>query len=334
MWMLVVAAMVFAAVAAGCAAPEESQQDGGGSGGGDQASQEGNEEQRVQGDEAELALVTINLEALFFTEMVGGAEQAAEEANASLTVFNANDDPAAQNNAIQNYIEQGVDGIMVVSIDTEGIQPAIEDAEEAGIPVVAIDAIVDNPAVDAQIGVDNSDAAAQMGEYFNEWASDQGIESAQLGIVSALNSTIQIEREDAFEETVKEAGHEIVQVVDGQNQQEQAQQAAENLFTANPNMDAVYSTGEPALIGTVAAARSQDAQSVTQFGWDLSAQAIRGIDDGFVEAVVQQNPRAEGETAVEFSMDLINGNEVPDTENIPIAIVTDENVDEYRELFE
>lgn len=332
--MLVVAAMVFAAVAAGCAAPEESQQDGGGSGGGDQASQEGNEEQRVQGDEAELALVTINLEALFFTEMVGGAEQAAEEANASLTVFNANDDPAAQNNAIQNYIEQGVDGIMVVSIDTEGIQPAIEDAEEAGIPVVAIDAIVDNPAVDAQIGVDNSDAAAQMGEYFNEWASDQGIESAQLGIVSALNSTIQIEREDAFEETVKEAGHEIVQVVDGQNQQEQAQQAAENLFTANPNMDAVYSTGEPALIGTVAAARSQDAQSVTQFGWDLSAQAIRGIDDGFVEAVVQQNPRAEGETAVEFSMDLINGNEVPDTENIPIAIVTDENVDQYRELFE
>lgn len=332
--MLVVAAMVFAAVTAGCAAPEESQQDGGGSGGGDQASQEGNEEQRVQGDEAELALVTINLEALFFTEMVGGAEQAAEEANASLTVFNANDDPAAQNNAIQNYIEQGVDGIIVVSIDTEGIQPAIEDAEEAGIPVVAIDAIVDNPAVDAQIGVDNSDAAAQMGEYFNEWAANQNLESAQVGIVSALNSTIQITREDAFEETIQEAGHEIVQVVDGQNQQEQAQQAAENLFTANPNMDAVYSTGEPALIGTVAAARSQDAQDVTQFGWDLSAQAIRGIDDGFVEAVVQQNPRAEGETAVEFSMDLINGNEVPDTENIPIAIVTDENVDQYRELFE
>lgn len=125
-----------------------------------------------------------------------------------------------------------------------------------------------------------------------------------------------------------------MQVVDGQNQQEQAQQAAENLFTANPNMDAVYSTGEPALIGTVAAARSQDATGVAQFGWDLSAQAIRGMDDGFVEAVVQQNPRAEGETAVEFSMDLINGNEVPDTENIPIAIVTDENVDEYRELFE
>ncbi|WP_053057591.1 substrate-binding domain-containing protein [Rubrobacter aplysinae] len=334
LWTLVAVAALFAAVVgAGCAAPPESQ-DEGGSGGGDQASQEGDEEQRVQGDGPEIAMVTINLEALFFTEMVAGAEQAAEEANASLTVFNANDEPAAQNNAIQNYVEQGVDAITVVAIDTEGIQPAIEDAEEAGIPVVAIDAVVDNPAVDAQIGVDNSDAAAQMGSYFNDWAEEQDIESAQIGLVSALNSTIQITREDAFEETVQEAGHEIVQVVDGENQQEQAQQAAENLFTANPNMDAVYSTGEPALIGTVAAARSQDATGIPQFGWDLSAQAIRGIDDGFVEAVVQQDPRAEGETAVQFSVDLVQGNEVPETENIPITIATDENVDQFRSLFE
>lgn len=330
--MMVVAALFAALVGAGCAAPPQNQEEGGSGGG--QAEQGGSEEQRVQGEGPELALVTINLEALFFTEMVAGAEQAAKEAGASLTVFNANDEPAAQNNAIQNYIEQGVDGIMVVSIDTEGIQPAIEDAEEAGIPVVAIDAVVDNPAVDAQIGVDNSDAAAQMGSYFNDWAENQGLESAQVGIVSALNSTIQITREDAFERTIKDAGHEIVQVVDGENQQEQAQQAAENLFTANPNMDAVYSTGEPALIGTVAAARSQDATGVTQFGWDLSEQAIQGIDDGFVEAVVQQNPRAEGKTAVEFSVDLINGNEVPETENIPITIVTDENVDQFRSLFE
>jgi len=333
-WTLALTAALFAALAAaGCAAPPESQGEDGSSGGG-QAEQGGSEEQRVQGEGPELALVTINLEALFFTEMVDGAEQAAQEADASLTVFNANDEPAAQNNAIQNYIEQGVDGIMVVAIDTEGIQPAIEDADEAGIPVVAIDAVVDNPAVDAQIGVDNADAAAQMGSYFNDWAEEQGLESSQVGLVSALNSTIQITREDSFESTIQDAGHEIVQVVDGENQQEQAQQAAENLFTANPNMDAVYSTGEPALIGTVAAARSQDATGVTQFGWDLSAQAIRGIDDGFVEAVVQQDPRTEGETAVEFSVDLVQGNEVPETENIPITIVTDENVDQFRSLFE
>ncbi len=331
-WLLVATGLLFAAMMVGaCAVPEDQQAENGEG----QEQAEGGEEQRVEGEEADLALVTINLEALFFTEMVRGAEEAAEEANASLTVFNANDDPAAQNNAIQNYIEQDIDGLMVVAIDTEGIRPALEDAAEASIPVVAIDAIVDSPAVDVQVGVDNAEAGAEMGEFFNEWTTDEGLDSARIGIVGALNSTIQIERQDSFEETVQGAGHEIIQVVDGQNQQEQAQEAAENLFTANPDMDAVYATGEPALIGSVAAARSQGVTEDTSlFGWDLSEQAIGGIDDGFVDGVVQQDPLTEGEEAVAATMSLIGGENVQETIDVPIAIVTEENVGEYREIFE
>lgn len=314
----------------GCAVPEDQRGDGGGS----QGSQQGSE-QVAEGDAADLALVTINLEAVFFTEMVEGAEQAAEEANASLSVLNANDDPAAQSNAIENLVQQEVDGIMVVAIDVEGIRPALEEAADAGIPVVAIDAIVDSPAVDVQVGVDNADAAEQMGRFFNDWAEREGIDSARIGIVGALNSFIQIERQDAFEATVREAGHEILQVVDGQNQQEEAQQAAENLFTANPDMDAVYATGEPAMIGAVAAARSQGATERTSlFGWDLSEQAIDGIDDGFTVGVVQQDPRTEGVRAVESIMQLRDDQQVESPIYVPITIATEENVDGFRELFE
>jgi ribose transport system substrate-binding protein len=328
--VMILAALV-AALLLGCAVPQEQQDQGGGGG----AEQQGGEEEVAEGKEADLALVTINLEAVFFTEMVEGAKEAAKEANASLSVFNANDDPAAQNNAIENYVQQGVDGLMVVAIDVEGIRPAIEKAADKGIPVVAIDAIVESPAVDVQVGVDNADAARQMGDFFNDWAQKEGIDSAKIGIVGALNSFIQIERQDAFEETVKEAGHEIVQVVDGRNQQEEAQKAAENLFTANPDMDAVYATGEPAMIGAVAAARSQGMTERTSlFGWDLSEQAIGGIDDGFVIGIVQQDPRTEGVTAVESVMKLNNNKEVQDTIYIPITIVTEQNVDQYRELFE
>jgi ribose transport system substrate-binding protein len=328
--VMVIAALV-AALLLGCAVPQEQQEQGGGGG----AEQQGGEKEVAEGKAADLALVTINLEAVFFTEMVEGAKEAAKEANASLSVFNANDDPAAQNNAIENYVQQGVDGLMVVAIDVEGIRPAIEKAADKGIPVVAIDAIVKSPAVDVQVGVDNADAARQMGDFFNDWAEREGIDSARIGVVGALNSFIQIERQDAFEETVKEAGHEIVQVVDGRNQQEEAQKAAENLFTANPDMDAVYATGEPAMIGAVAAARSQGMTERTSlFGWDLSKQAIGGIDDGFVIGIVQQDPRTEGVRAVESVMKLINNKEVQDTIYIPITIVTEQNVDQYRELFE
>ena len=332
--MVVVAISLLSAAAfAGCAVPEQ-QDDGGGGGGEDQAAQQ-ESQQVAKGEAADLALVTINLEAVFFTEMVEGAEEAARDANASLSVLNANDDPAAQNNAIENLVQQKVDGIMVVAIDVEGIRPALEEAADAGIPVVAIDAIVDSPAVDVQVGVDNADAAEQMGQFFNDWAEQEGIEAAQIGIVGALNSFIQIDRQDAFEATVRDAGHEIVQVVDGQNQQEEAQQAAENLFTANPNLNAVYATGEPAMIGAVAAARSQGATERTSlFGWDLSEQAIGGIDDGFVVGVVQQDPRTEGVRAVESIMQLMDDEQVQSPIYVPITIATQDNVDEFRGLFQ
>lgn len=332
-WKILALIVALLLIGAGCGS---ASQQGSGQTGGDQQDQQGGQtEQVVEGEKADLALVTINLEALFFTQMVEGAKQTAEEANASLSVFNANDDPAAQNRAIENYIQQGVDGLMVVAIDVEGIRPAIQSAEEAGIPVVAIDAIVDSPAVDVQVGVDNKEAARQLGEFFNEWASEQGIDSASTGVVGALNSFIQIQRQEGFTNAVTDAGHEIVQVVDGKNQQAEAQRAAETLFTANPNMDAAYATGEPALIGLVAAARSQGmTERVSLFGWDLSQQAIAGIDEGFVVAVVQQHPEREGKRAVEALMKLIDGEDVPRTISIPTTIVTQENVDEFRGLFE
>ena len=115
--------------------------------------------------EKTFALVQINQQALFFNEMNRGAEEAAEAAGVKLVIFNANNDPAAQNSAIETYIQDGIDGLAVVAIDVNGIMPAVEQAAAAGIPVVAI---VDTNA--SPDGVDyvipgNDDAARAIALY-------------------------------------------------------------------------------------------------------------------------------------------------------------------------
>ena len=55
-------------------------------------------------------------------------------------------------------------GIAVVAIDVNGIMPAVNQAADAGIPVVAIDAILPEGPQKAQIGVDNAEAGAMMGD--------------------------------------------------------------------------------------------------------------------------------------------------------------------------
>jgi ribose transport system substrate-binding protein len=281
------------------------------------------------------ALVQINQQALFFNQMNEGAEAAAEAAGAELLIFNANNDPAAQNSAIETYITEGVDGIIVVAIDVNGIMPAVIQADEAGIPVVAVDAILPDGPQKAQIGVDNADAGAQIGQYFVDFVAASG-GAAKVGIVGALNSFIQNVRQEGFEGALAGVdGIEVAGVVDGQNVQDIALGAAENLMTANPDMTAIYATGEPALLGAVAAVESQGRQAdVGVFGWDLTASAVAGIDAGYVKAVVQQDPAGMGAAAVDALDTISGGGTVEPVISVPITIVTKENVDSYRSMFQ
>lgn len=280
------------------------------------------------------ALVQINQQALFFNDMNAGAQAAADAAGDTLVIFNANNDPAAQNSAIETYIQEGVDGIIAVAIDVNGIMPAVQQADEAGIPVVAIDAILPEGPQKAQIGVDNAQAGADMAAYFLDYVAANG-GSAKLGVVGALNSFIQNVRQKGFEDVVAEApGVTMAGVVDGQNVQDTALAAAENLITGNPDLTAIYATGEPALMGAIAAVESQGKQDTVKiFGWDLTAQAISGIDAGYVVAVVQQDPAGMGAAAVEALGKITAGETVEQNLSVPITIVTKENVEPYRAVF-
>lgn len=281
------------------------------------------------------ALIQINQQALFFTQMNEGAQKAADAAGANLVIFNANNDPAAQNNAIETYIQQKVNGLIVVAIDTNGIMPAVKAADAAGIPVVAIDAILPAGPQKAQIGVDNEGAGKLIGEHFVKYVNDQMGGKAKLGIVGALNSTIQNVRQKGFEAVVKTAsGVTMAGVVDGRNTQDAALAAAENLITANPDLSAIYATGEPALLGAVAAVESQGKQGqIKVVGWDLTASAIKGIDAGYVVGVIQQDPAGMGATAVATLAKIHSGGTVEKTIAVPVTIVTKDNVEPYRAVF-
>lgn len=282
------------------------------------------------------ALVQINQQALFFNQMNEGATAAAEAQGDELVIFNANNDPAAQNSAVETYIAQGVDGIVVVAIDVNGIMPAVQQAVDAGIPVVAVDAVLPEGPQAAQVGVDNMEAGGMIGDYFVDYVESEMGGTATVGIVGALNSAIQNIRQDGFEASIEGVdGITVAGVVDGQNVQDIALSAAENLITANPNLDAIYATGEPALLGAIAAVESQGRQDDIQvFGWDLTAQAIRGIDQGYVEAVIQQDPAEMGATAVRILGDLAGGGSTEANVSVPVTIVTTENVDDFRSIFE
>jgi ribose transport system substrate-binding protein len=280
-------------------------------------------------------LVTINQQALFFNQMNSGAKDAAAKAGVKLVIFDPNNDPAKQNDAIDDYIQQKVNGLIVVAIDVNGIMPAVKKAAAAGIPVVAVDAILPPGPQKAQIGVDNVEGGASIARYLIDAVDKDMGGKAQLGIVGALNSFIQNQRQKGFEDALKAApGIKVVQVVDGRNIQDNAMSVSETLLTANPDLNAIYATGEPALIGAIRAVESQGRTgNVKIVGWDLSPAAIKGLDQGYVIGVVQQDPSLMGAAAVDALVTINKGGTVPPKINTKLTIVTKANVDQYRAMF-
>lgn len=278
------------------------------------------------GDSCTIGMTQINQTAVFFTQMNEGAQAAADEVGCELVIANANNDSARQSSDIENFVSQDVDGIIVVAIDVNGVKPAVEAAQAQGIPVVAIDAELEG--VETFVGVDNEAAGAEAGQ----WVVDEGLaEGARYGVVDAKNSFIQNQREDSFRKVVDAAGAIYTQSVNGDNVQETAANAAQDLVTAQPDLDFIYTTGEPATVGAVAALEGNTDTVI--IGWDLTKEVIAGIDSGLVRAVIQQDPYQEGVEALHEMKAILDGAEPKGFIPVPITIVTTENVDEYREIF-
>ena len=314
------AAAVFSLTLAGCAAEAE------------EPATEAPAEETATTEEAAAAdcvigMVQINQTAAFFTEMNRGAEEAAAEVGCELTIANANNDSAKQASDIENFITQGVTGLIVVAIDVNGVLPGVQAAMEAGIKVVAVDAKLEDGAYDTFVGVDNEKAGAEIGQ----WVVDNGYAEGSYGVVGAKNSFIQNQREDAFKAVVDAAGATFTQSVSGDNVQEQAADAATNLVTAQPDLSFIYTTGEPATVGVVAALGENSSTKV--IGWDLTREVIAGLDSGTVVAVVQQDPYQEGIEAVKEIFALLGGATAKGFIDVPIAIVTVDSVEPYRAIF-
>jgi len=292
---------------------------------------DGTGESADESSDCTIGFSIINQQDIFFTQMVDGAKEKADDLGCELKVANADNDPTAQSSDIERLVTQQVDGLIVNPIDVDGSLPAIDDARDFNVPIVSIDTNIGEEHYDSFVGVDNGEAAKEFAEYMLEKGFGDG---TAYGTIEARISEIQNRRVDEFRSVVDEAGANFVQAVDGENQNEQAATAATDLLTAQSELDYIYTSGTPATLGAVSALEDMDDPDTKVIGWDLTEEIIQGIDDGLVEAIVQQNAHKEGESAVEELHSILNGEDPQGEILIPIDIVTQENVDDFRSIYE
>jgi len=269
----------------------------------------------AQTDEIVIGLITKTETNPFFVKMREGAQAKADELGVKLlTAAGSFDgDNESQVTAMENMINAGVKGILLVPSDTKAIVPSIEKARAAGVLVIALDTPTDpEDASNALFATDNFKAGVLIGQWAKAKNAGKPAKIALLNLnpgitvgelrVTGFLEGFGIERDDA----------QVVCEQDTQGDQSKGQTAMENCLTADPEISIVYAINEPAAFGAYtaleAAGRAKDTMIVAVDG---GCQGIEGVVSGQIDATSQQYPLRMASLGVEAVVNFAKTGESP-----------------------
>lgn len=276
-----------------------------------------------------IGVSTITMQHQFYIDIDEGIKEEAEKLGVKVIVNDPDQDVAKQTSAIEDFLQQGVDGMIVMGTDNSAIVPAVENAQEQ-VPVATVDAKLTTDKVLTYIGTESKEAGKDLGEYTKKHIDDNLGGKAQIAIVTELKSHIQRERVEGFKEAFKDSADiKILNSLPGYDREESLN-TVENLLQSNPDVDIVYCTAENSVLGAKAALESAKNSKTKIVGFDLTDEAATGIEDGTILAMIQQQPKEMGRMAVRAVVDSIKGEKVDKMLPVPVVLYDKANIKDFK----
>ncbi len=140
-----------------------------------------------------------------------------EENGYDLVFVDCDNDSAAQLQAVRNFIQQGVDYIIIDPIVSTGWDTVLGECEDAGIPVIVIDRTIDDSDnYAAWVGSDFTVEGKAAGEWLNAYAAERNIEITGILVINGTTgSSAQLGRTEGFNEVANTYGWTILDEQDG-----------------------------------------------------------------------------------------------------------------------
>ena len=278
-----------------------------------------------------IAVVPKSLGFDFWATLRAGADSAAAERGGVEIIWKGTNDEtdiAGQVALVESFILQQVDALVIAAADSRGLVPVLRRALEAGIVVVTVDSNTDPQVSSTFVATDNLAAAARAADIIAEATGGVGKVALIPYIPGASTSN---DRERGFKDGIaKYPGLEIVATQYSNSDYGRAMAVAEDILTAHADLDAIFAANEPTVLGVAQAVKARGlTERITLVGFDTSSRELEGVRDGYILALIAQNPFLMGYEGVRQAVRVIEGGTVPDRIDSGIRIVTKDNVHEF-----
>jgi len=270
---------------------------------------------------------------VFWKSVEAGAKKAGTELDVEIIWKGPleENDRAQQIQVMEQFISQGVDAIALAPLDLKALVKPVKAAADKNIPVVIYDSALEGqPGTDfvSFVATNNETGGRLGGEKLAELLGGKGkvvLLRYMVGSASTVN------REKGFLGAL--AKHpDINVIVDNRYAGPTAGEAkanALNLLDQIRQADGIFCPNESSTMGMLLALQQEGLAGKVRFvGFDASPPLVKALTAGEIDALVVQNPRKMGYTAVKTLVQHLDGEAVETVIDTGVVVVTRDNMND------
>lgn len=240
--------------------------------------------------------------------------QRAGELGATVNVALSAQDVVKQISQIQNLISQGASVIVIVASDSEKLTPAIYNANQNGVKIIAYDRLIKNSNVDLYISFDNVGVGEMQAEsvssvvnhgnfaYIGGAPTDNNSSLLKEGTMNILNPKIK--------------SGEVKLVIDkfmADWKPEEAYKTIRDYLNSGKTLDAVIAANDGTASGVIQALKEKGlAGKIPVSGQDAELSAVQRVVAGTQTSTVYKPIKSLAYKAAEIAVAMANG-QTPET---------------------
>ena len=263
----------------------------------------------------------------FFVALEGAIREVVEANGDELISLDPQNSNEKQLNLVEDLINQGIVAMFINPVDRDGITPALDALQAAGIPMFGFDTeVTDMDKLVTYAGSDNYNAGYVCGLDLVEKCPDGG------PIIVLDSPTMQsvVDLTDGFLAAIEGHGFEVVAQIDCMGNQEQGNLNGTDALTAHPDAVAIFGGNDPTALGAQAAAEAAQSSALI-YGVDGSPDIKALIAEGKVTGTGAQSPMTIGKTIAELYYQWkADPESVEDRYPIETFMINSDNIAEYN----
>jgi ribose transport system substrate-binding protein len=267
--------------------------------------------------------------------------EAKKYSDVELKAAEGTNDASLQISQIETFINDKVDAIVLLPTDGAALTEVATKAMQAGIPVINVDREFSSPfAARTTVLGDNYGMGVSAGTYACKLVKDKNLSNPVITEIAGIDALpLTQDRSKGFADALKACSQTVDNRVAAEFTVESGEKQASNLLQAAPKIDILWNHDDDQGVGVMAALDQANRHEMAFIGGAGSANAMRWIKEGKMEATVLYPP-TQAADGIKVARLIAQGKGISDLVQVEVPrrivlnapVVTKENVDQYLPL--